>query len=302
MRFWQGLGYTPLDQLETLSLHAEQLGFHGVTLGDHWITAEDQIDRYDIAKDGERPWEADVPWADPWVQFAALARATRTLQFMSTVYILPLRDVFTAAKAISTAAVVSNGRIHLGIGVGWQSLEFRLGGQRFDRRGRHMDEQLEVLAKLWTGEMVEHEGEFYDFPRICMLPKPPTAIPIYVGGTSPAAFARAARHDGWEGAVYPWNEIESYVADAKSARIFVGGRLEDFRLIVGCTEPTPERMRTLREWGVTDYLKPPWTVGLRANWLRLADKLDEMSTFARLYMDDRRDRRDRRPGSDSRNC
>jgi probable F420-dependent oxidoreductase len=284
LRFWHGLGYTPLDELEPLSLHAEALGFCGVTLGDHWVTAEVQIDRYQITKDGERPWEADVPWADPWVQFAALARATTTLQFMTTVYILPLRDVFTAAKAISTAAVVSKGRVHLGVGVGWQALEFSLSGQPFHRRGRHADEQLEVLAKLWTGEMVAHHGDFYDFPRVCMIPKPPNAIPIYVGGTSPAAFARAARHEGWEGAVYPWDEIESYVAQAKQARIEERGDLEGFRIIVGCTEPTPERIALLNEWGVTDYLKPPWTDGMNATRSSLDFKLEEMSAFAGLYI------------------
>jgi alkanesulfonate monooxygenase SsuD/methylene tetrahydromethanopterin reductase-like flavin-dependent oxidoreductase (luciferase family) len=203
---------------------------------------------------------------------------------MTTVYILPLRDVFTAAKAISTAAVVSRGRIELGVGVGWQSLEFSLGGQSFGRRGRHVDEQLEVLKKLWTGEMVEHHGDFYDFPPLCMRPTPPGEIPIYIGGTSPAAFRRAARHDGWEGAIYPWDEIEAYVEGAKRARIEAAGNLDGFRLVVGCTEPSVERLATLREWGVTDYLKPPWTDGLQATTRPLQYKLDEMSRFAETYI------------------
>ena len=283
MRFWQGMGYTPLAELEPLARHAEALGFHGMTLGDHWVTAEVQADRYEIAKDGRTPWEDDVPWPDPWVQFAALSRVTTTLHFLTTVYILPLRDVFTAAKAISTAAVVSGGRIHLGVGVGWQKLEFGLSGQPFHRRGRHIDEQLVLLRKLWTGEMVEHAGEFYRFPRVRMLPTPPSRIPIYVGGTSDAAFRRAARHDGWEGAVYPWDEIEDYVKRARAARLEAAGSLDGFRLIVGCTEPSPERLSRLAEWGVTDYLKPPWTEGLRATKRPLATKLDEMSRFAETY-------------------
>jgi len=283
MRFWHGFGYTPLEELEPLAQHAERLGFSGVTLGDHWVTAETQQDRYDIAKDGETPWDDLVPWPDPWVQFAALSKVTAKLNFLTTVYILPLRDAFTAAKGISTASVISGGRIHLGVGVGWQKLEFSLGGQPFHRRGRHVDEQLEVLRKLWTGEMVEHEGEFYRFPRVRMLPAPPSKIPIYIGGTSDAALRRAARHDGWEGAVYPWEDIEDYVTRAKAARLEAGGRLDDFRMIVGCTEPTPERMDALREWGVTDYLKPPWTDGLQATRHDLDYKLDEMSRFAETY-------------------
>lgn len=283
MRFWHGMGYTPLDELTPLAQHAEALGFYGMTLGDHWVTAEKQVDRYEIATDGVAPWDDSAPWPDPWVQFAALSKDTTRLQFMTTVYILPLRDAFTAAKGISTASVISGGRIHLGLGVGWQKLEFGLSGQPFHKRGRHVDEQIEVLKKLWTGEMVEHQGEFYSFARIRMVPAPPAPIPIYVGGTSEAAFRRAARNDGWEGAVYPWNEIEGYLKGARAARLADRGTLDGFRMIVGCTEPTPERMNQLEEWGVTDYLKPPWTTGLIATKRSFDYKLEEMSQFAETY-------------------
>ncbi|MFO0688428.1 MAG: TIGR03619 family F420-dependent LLM class oxidoreductase [Myxococcota bacterium] len=283
MRFWHGMGYTPLEELPILARHAEALGFYGITLGDHWVTAETQVDRYEIAKDGVTPWQHDVPWPDPWVTFPVLAGMTTTLQFLTTVYILPIRDAFTAAKAISTASVWSRGRIHLGVGVGWQKLEFGLSGQPFHERGKHIDEQLEVLQKLWTGEMVEHHGQYYDFPRIRMLPTPVAKVPIYVGGVSPAAFKRAARFDGWEGAIYPWDEVEVKVMGARQARIDSGRPLEGWRMVVGTTEPTPERLDHLRKWGVTDYLKPPWTDGLKATKKSLAEKLEEMAVFAQRF-------------------
>jgi probable F420-dependent oxidoreductase len=283
MRFWHGLGYTPLDEIPALARRAEELGFFGITLGDHWVTAEKQVDRYAITDDGTTPWDDSVPWPDPWVQFAALSGEVRELHFLTTVFVLPLRDAFSAAKAISTAAVVTGGRIHLGVGVGWQKLEFGLSGQPFHERGRHIDEQLEVLEKLWTGAMVEHAGNYYAFPRLRMLPAPPARIPIYVGGTSEAAFRRAARHDGWEGAVYPWDAIEAHVRSAREARRAAGRRLDDFRVIAGCTEPTPERLQRLHSWGVTDYLKPPWTAGQRATRTPLDEKLAEMAEFAARY-------------------
>lgn len=283
MRFWQGMGYTALDELESVARHAEKLGFYGVTLGDHLVTADTQVDRYNLSEDGKTPWEDDAPWPDPMVVFASLAPRTTTLQFMTTVYILPVRDAFTAAKAIGTAAVMTGGRLHLGVGIGWQQLEFRLTGQPFERRGSRVDEQLEVLRKLWTGTQVEHGGTFYRFPRVRMLPAPAARIPIYIGGVSDAAFRRAARHDGWEGAVYPWEDIEDKVKRVQAARLAAVGTLDGFRVIVGCTEPTPERLETLRAWGVTDYLKPPWTAGLRPTNPPLADKLDEMSRFATTY-------------------
>jgi alkanesulfonate monooxygenase SsuD/methylene tetrahydromethanopterin reductase-like flavin-dependent oxidoreductase (luciferase family) len=132
--------------------------------------------------------------------------------------------------------------------------------------------------------MVEHHGEFYDFAPVCMRPGLPEELPIYVGGTAPAAFRRAARHDGWEGAFYPWEEIEGYVKSAKQARLDANGSLDDFRLIVGCTEHSTERLETLRSWGVTDYLKPPWTEGLVPTERTLEYKLDEMSRFAESHM------------------
>ena len=101
------------------------------------------------------------------------------------------------AKAVGTAAAISGNRVALGIGMGWCEEEFDLMEQPFRRRGKRADEQLEVLRKLWTGEMVEHHGEFYDFPKLEMNPPVTAPVPVYVGGTSEAALKRAARNDGW---------------------------------------------------------------------------------------------------------
>lgn len=285
MRLWQGIGFTDMGELDALARRAEALGYHGVTLGDHWVTAQTQVDRYGYSGDGDGKvgWTSEIHWPDPWVQFAALAKLTESLQFMTTVYVLPMRDVFSAAKAISTAAVIAQGRVHLGVGVGWQGLEFSLSGQPFHRRGRHVDEQLAVLRKLWSGKMAEHHGDFYDFDPLQMTPPPPAEIPIYIGGESAAAFRRAARHDGWVGAVYPFEAIEGHVASARRARLEVAGNLDGFRIVAGCFEPSRERLERLAEIGVTDYLKPPWTDAMQARRSDLSEKLEEMERFAETH-------------------
>ncbi len=91
-----------------------------------------------------------------------------------------------------------DGRVELGIGVGWCEEEFTLMGQRFDRRGKRTDEMLELMRALWQPGWTEFDGEFYQTPRLEMEPTPPR-IPIYVGGLTDIALRRAARHDGWIG-------------------------------------------------------------------------------------------------------
>ena len=284
MKYWQAVSFCELDQLEPIAQRAEALGFCGVTFGEHLVTARTATQTYDYSDDGRVLWEAETPWPDPWVQIAALAKVTTRLRFMTTVYVLPMRDAFTAAKQISTAACISGGRVELGVGIGWQQMEFELVDRPYRTRGRHLDEQLEVMAKLWTGEMVEHQGDFYRFPPLQMSPPPPEKIPVLIGGHSPPAFRRAAKHDGWAGACYPYEELQPLLAMARAERLAVGS-LEDYRMLAGCSDPTVDRLRTMRELGVTDYLKPTWLKDGRATRSSLEEKLAEMERFAETYFD-----------------
>lgn len=209
MKFWQSLAFVEMEQTVELASFCEELGFYGVSYGDHLVTTQQQVDEYLYQDSGNVLWNPDTHWPDPWVLSAALAQATTTLKFLSTVYILPLRDPFSAAKAISSAAYLSNNRVVLGMGVGWQQAEFDMVGQDFHTRGKRANEQLDILPRLMSGEMTEYHGEFYDFPPLKMSPGTQQAVPIMVGGYAPAAMRRAARHDGWmatsheEQAIYP---------------------------------------------------------------------------------------------------
>jgi probable F420-dependent oxidoreductase len=283
MRVWQALTYSNLEELDALAQAAEQFGYHGVTVGDHWVTAQEQLEHYLYSDDGSAPWSADTHWPDAWVQFAALAKVTRNLQFMSSVYVLPMRDVFPVAKAVSTAAYISGGRMHLGVGAGWQQFEFDLVQKPFAKRGRYLDEQLEVLAKLWSGEMVEHHGEFHDFRPLRMSPRPP-AIPIYVGGDSPAALRRAARHDGWIGAGYQFAQIEPLLQQLRKEREKTGRGMEDFAVIVACHDLTPDRFGQLRDMGATDLIKFCWMENGKAMIAPTSYKIADLEQFANTYI------------------
>ena len=197
MKFWQSLAFVEMDQMVELARFCEDLGFHGVSYGDHLVTTKDQVDEYLYRDSGNIFWNPDTHWPDPWVMTAALAQATSRLHFLSTIYILPLRDPLSAAKALSTAAVLSHNRVTLGAGVGWQKAEFEMTGQDFHTRGKRADEMLQIIPRLLSGEMTEFHGKYYDIPPVKMSPGTGKPLPIMIGGYAPAAMRRACPMAGW---------------------------------------------------------------------------------------------------------
>ena len=217
----------------------------------------------------------------------ALAARTSRIKFVNSVVILPLRDPATAAKAVATAAYLSDNRIVLGVGVGWMKEEFELTGQNFHDRGKRMDEMIEVMRLLWSGEMIEHHGRFFDFPPMQMSPAPTQRVPIVIGGQSDAALRRAARNDGWFGA-------DAYQPDVLLPLL---DKLAGYRREYG-TENAAVRsarrawacrrrsilLKRLRDRGATAFVNVPWyyqgTPTSTIEWKRAAmEKLrDELIT------------------------
>jgi probable F420-dependent oxidoreductase len=259
MEFWQALSFTEPEQLVEIAQAAEEVGFTGVGLAEHLVTPGTIESPYPYTEDGAIWWDPEVAWPEPWAMASVLASHTTTLRFITNIYILPLHDAFTAAKAVSTAAFLSGGRVTLGVAVGWMAEEFRLTGQDFHTRGRRTDEMLEVLQKLFAGGMVEHHGEFYDFPPVQMSPKPPARVPVYVGGDSEAAYRRAARWDGWfGGGPYLPEEVGPKLAHIRELREDLGGPSE-FGAIVGLKVPPDlDVFKRLRDDGVTGICNVPW--------------------------------------------
>ena len=199
MKFWRSTLWTRAEELMELARSAEELGFYGMATSDHMVFFERPlVSRYPYSADGKTWWQPSTHWPDTWVSITAMAAVTSRLRFTNAVYILPMRNVFTAAKAIGTAAVISNNRVTLGVGIGWQREEFDLVGEEFHKRGRRCEEMIEVLRLLWTGGSVEYHGKFYDFGPLVMSPAPTQSVPIYISGYSEPALRRAARiGDGW---------------------------------------------------------------------------------------------------------
>ena len=279
MRFSLSTAYLPVTELPVLAQAADRLGYHSMAVPDHVVDLETLETPYPYTADGERRWERDAAWPDPWVLIGSLAAVTTRLRFFTSVYVPALRNPFQVAKSVGTAAVLSGDRVALGVGIGWCREEFELLEQDFRTRGRRTDEALRLMEALWAPGWTEFDGEFYSAPRMVMEPTPGRRIPVYVGGLSEVAFRRAARHDGWVGDLYTVEEAAAHAATLARMREEAGNE-RDFSVITALTDAfTPEQFARAGELGVTDVMTMPWAYyhGLDVG---LEQKLDGLERFA----------------------
>ena len=199
MKFGLSLsGHSP-RHYPSIAQEAEALGFESVWIPDHLVFPEQLPATYLYASDGVPPIPPETAVYDPWALLGGMATVTKRIRFGTCVYILPLRHPLVSARGVLTVDRMSRGRVTLGAGVGWLKDEFAAVGLDAATRGRRTDEIIPLLRRLWSEQIIEHRGEFYDFDPVHFEPKPfQRPIPIEIGGTSPAALRRAgALGDGW---------------------------------------------------------------------------------------------------------
>ena len=205
------------------------------------------------------PIPSNVPVFDVFSYLGFLAGQTEQIHFGTQVYNIGLRHPFMVARAVTTLDVVSGGRVEFGIGASWLEAEWEAVGLDFSTRGRRVDETIEVCQRLWSEEVVEHHGEFFDFGPVMFEPKP-THAPwpsLHIGGDGPAAIRRAATvGDGW----IPMNHsLEEIPAEAR--------RIAQLRQDAGKTDPLEitlgggaelDDLRHRADQGVGRALVKPW--------------------------------------------
>jgi probable F420-dependent oxidoreductase len=281
-RFILGVSNAPLDELVPLARHAEVCGFDALSLTDHLALPAALASRYPYSTSGAPAFGLDEPWSDPWVAMGAMATATERLHFMTNVFVLPLRDPFTVAKAVGSVSVLSGGRVALGVGVGWMREEFDLVGARFADRGARTNEMIEVLRLLWRAEAVEHHGRFYDFAPVRMSPAPAQPVPILVGGESPAALDRAVRlGDGFISLPHRTKTLVALAETLRRRRAALGCADEAFEIVTPPTDATSTAdFVALAAGGVTGVIQVPWS-GCAGCAPGLDKRLDAMTRYAR---------------------
>lgn len=263
MKFCCMLAWVDPDHFLEIAPVAEEHAWDTVVLSDHVVNPDVIRARYPYNDSGERMWDHESPWPDVWVATGMMAAVTTRLRFFQSVYVLPMRDPFTVAKALGTCARMSKHRVSLGVGLGWMFDEFEILGRPFEHRGARTDEMIGVMRKLWTGKVVEHHGRFFDFPPLSMSPAVGGEIPIVVGGISDAALRRAARlADGWATPYLTVAECRKGVERIRALRDELGRAELPFSVYAACTDAVDlDGFRRMQDAGVTHLVTTPWLRG-----------------------------------------
>jgi probable F420-dependent oxidoreductase len=158
---------------------------------------------------------------EPMVMFGFMAAWTERIELVTGVLVLPQRQTALVAKQAAEIAILSRGRLRLGVGLGWNEVEYQALNEDFHTRGRRLEEQVELLRRLWGEELVTFDGRWHHVPDAGLNPLPPASIPIWLGGYADAAVRRAARiADGWilslplDRAPEALERVRSWVAEA----------------------------------------------------------------------------------------
>ena len=146
----------------------------------------------------EGVYDKDTAFHEPFTFFAFAAAVTERIDLVSTVLILPQRQTVLVAKQAAEVALLSGNRLRLGVGTGWNKLEYQALNETFTNRGRRQAEQVDLMRKLWSEDSLTYHGEFHTIEGASINPRPSKTIPIWFGGSSSALLERCGRlGDGW---------------------------------------------------------------------------------------------------------
>lgn len=259
MQFWCGTPFMKTTESLAVARMIDEAGYDGMICADHLIYPRDLRSPYP-SPTGKPGWPPETAWPDTWVLIGAMAAVTSRLRFSNAVYIAPARPLLEVAKQVATAAELSEGRVSLGVGIGWMREEYELLGQEFSNRGKRLDEMIPALRALWQGGWVSWRGEHYQVPEMMIEPHPPQPVPILCGGESEAALHRAATLcDGWIGTAYTWDQAVSYVDRLTALRHEFGRDTEPFEIMLALLEaPSVEVYRRAEDIGITAVMCAPW--------------------------------------------
>ena len=171
----------------------EELGYTHILAYDHVLGADPQVHR-----DWKGPYDIDTTFHEPFVMFGHLAAVT-SLELVTGVIILPQRQAVLVAKQAAEVDLLTGGRFRLGVGLGWNAVEYEALGEDFTNRGRRSEEQVELMRRLWTERSVTFTGRHHTVTGAGLAPPPvQRPIPVWFGVASDRAYERAGRlGDGW---------------------------------------------------------------------------------------------------------
>jgi probable F420-dependent oxidoreductase len=202
----------------------EAMGITHVLLYDHVLGANP-----DRPGGWKGAYDKDVAFHEPLTTFAFLAGVTEKLEFITTVLILPQRQTVLVAKQAAQVAVLSNNRFRLGIGTGWNEIEYQGLNETFTNRGKRQSEQVELMRELWSKDSLTFNGKYHTIDNASILPRPSKSVPVWFGGSHPALLERCGRlGDGWIPLMGANDAARQCIDKLKEIRTASGKSWDDF--------------------------------------------------------------------------
>jgi probable F420-dependent oxidoreductase len=282
MRFSYNESMCDPSQLPVLAVAAEEAGYTSMTVPDSIGYPEHSDTKYPYTPDGNREFLEGRPFIEPFVLISALSAVTTRLRFTTFVMKLAIRQPVIVAKQATSLAVLSNNRFSFGVGLSPWPEDFAVSGVAWKGRGKRMDEMIDILRGLETGEFFAFEGEHFQVDSIKLCPTPSERIPILVGGHSDAALRRAARvGDGWMHAGGDEGELVQHMARLAELRKEYGRADQPFGIhAISMDGYSVDGCRRLEDIGVTDVV-----VGFRNGYEEDTQTLDQKLGALRSFGD-----------------
>ncbi|MCS5574294.1 MAG: LLM class F420-dependent oxidoreductase [Pseudomonadales bacterium] len=233
---------------------AEELGAAHIMIYDHVVGA-------DRNRPGgfEGPYDKDVQFHEPFTFFSYVAALTTRIELVTGIIILPQRQTALVAKQAAELAILSENRLRLGIGTGWNTVEYEVLNEDFTNRGRRQEEQVELMRRFWQEDCFSYEGKYHQFTLAGINPRPSQPVPIWFGGGAPALLDRCARlGDGWMSVTGPDKRAEAAIESMRATRQAAGLSWESFGIHAqvqargGMAESWQENYNEWQAMGATD--------------------------------------------------
>ena len=283
MRFTYAEAMTDASYYIPLAQAAETAGYETITVADSLVYPRDSDASYPYTADGNREFLEDKEFIETFTLVAAMGAVTSRIRFTPFVLKLPVRPPVLVAKQASSVAYLTGTRLGLGVGLSPWPEDFAAMGVPWARRGRRMDEAIDIVRGLSGGGWFEYHGEIFDLAPVKMSPAPTEPIPILVGGHSDAALRRAVRRgDGWMHAGGDAEELDLLLGKIAKLRAAEGVADKPFEIhVISLDAYSVDGVRRLEDKGVTDLIvgfRDPYIMGPDTE--PLAKKVEHLERFA----------------------
>jgi probable F420-dependent oxidoreductase len=273
------LGGDP-EALDRIGRAVEDMGYDHLVMFDHVVGA--------VHADRNPPlwghYTNQDPFHDPLVAFGYLAGVTKRIELVTGVLILPQRQTVLVAKQATDVDLLSGGRLRLGVGAGWNYVEYDALGQNFETRGQKLSEQIVYLRRLWSEAPLTFTGKFDRIERANIIPRPKRQIPIYCGGLSGPAYQRAAKlADGFIfagalGALTEWERVRQLLKE--NGRPVTGFGAHCLIQNNGRGTPLQETVDAIRRWQDAGGTHAS-VVTMRLNFTTMEQHIDHLAEVRR---------------------